>query len=64
MPRDPFIGEKFIKERWAARKAIREYYKRFPNKRYQTELESWRHLQSQNFEFVMKRLREPIDSAG
>jgi hypothetical protein len=61
---DPFIREKFIKERSAARKAIREYYKRFPNKRYQTELESWRHLQSQNFEFVMKRLREPIDSAG
>src|SRR5258708_18040795 len=54
------IREKFTKERSAARKAIREYYKRFPNKRYQTELESWRHLQSQNFEFVMKRLPEPI----
>jgi hypothetical protein len=26
MPRDPFIREKFIKERSAARKAIREYY--------------------------------------
>src|SRR5260221_4377245 len=64
MPRDPFIREKFTKERSAARKAIREYYKRFPNKRYQTELESWRHLQSQNFEFVMKRLREPVESGG
>jgi hypothetical protein len=64
MPRDPFIREKFTKERSAARKAIREYYKRFPNKRYPTELESWRHLQSQNFEFVMKRLREPIEPGG
>jgi len=61
MPRDPFIREKFTRERTAARKAIREYYKRFPNKRYQTELESWRHLQSQNIEFTMKRLREPIE---
>jgi len=24
-------------------------------------LESWRHLQSDNIEFTMKRLREPID---
>ena len=64
MPRDPFIREKFTRESSAARKAIREYHKRFPNKRYQTELESWRHLQSQNFEFVMKRLREPIEGDG
>ena len=64
MPQDPFIHEKFTRERSAARKAIREYYKRFPNKRYQTELESWRHLQSQNFEFTMKRLREPIEDGG
>ncbi len=26
---------------------------------YQTEVESWRELQSQNIEFTMKRLREP-----
>jgi hypothetical protein len=25
-------------------------------------VESWRHLQSQNIEFTMKRLREPIDA--
>ena len=60
MPDDPFVREKFTKERSAARKAIREYFKRYPNDRFQTELESWRHLQSQNFEFTMKRLREPI----
>jgi hypothetical protein len=27
---------------------------------YLTEIESWRHLQSQNYGFTMKRLREPI----
>ena len=32
--------------------------------RYQTEVESWRNLQSANIEFTMKRLREPIESAG
>ena len=58
------VREKFTKERSAARKAIREYFKRYPNKQFQTELESWRHLQSQNFEFTMKRLREPIEGGG
>ncbi len=42
------------------RKAIREYFKRYLKEQFQTEVESWRHLQSQNFEFTMKRLREPI----
>jgi hypothetical protein len=27
-------------------------------------VESWRHLQSQNIEFTMRRLREPLDGAG
>jgi hypothetical protein len=62
MPRDPFIREKFTKEGSAARKAIKEYFNRFPKERYRTEIESWRHLQSQNFEFTMKRLREPKDA--
>jgi hypothetical protein len=31
---------------------------------YQTEVESWRELQSQNIEFTMKRLREPVESGG
>jgi hypothetical protein len=61
MPKDPFIREKFTKERTAARKLAAEYFQRFP-KRYQTEIESWRELQSQNIEFTMKRLREPIES--
>jgi hypothetical protein len=29
-----------------------------------TEVESWRHLQSQNIEFTMKRLREPVEAGG
>jgi len=45
-------------------KLAAEYFQRFPKERYQTEIESWRELQSQNIEFTMKRLREPIDGAG
>jgi hypothetical protein len=45
----------------AARQFAGEYFERFPKDRYQTEIESWRHLQSDNIEFIMKRLREPID---
>ena len=37
---------------------------RFPKERYQTEVESWRRLQSDNIEFTMKRLREPIEGDG
>jgi hypothetical protein len=52
---DPFIREKFTKERSAARKLAAEYFQRFPKDRYQTEVESWRNLQSANIEFTMKR---------
>jgi hypothetical protein len=45
------------------RKLAAEYFERFPKDRYQTEVESWRELQSQNIEFTMKRLREPIERA-
>jgi hypothetical protein len=60
MPRDPFVREKFTRERTAAKKLAAEYFLRFPKDRYQTEVESWRELQSRNIEFTMKRLREPI----
>jgi hypothetical protein len=43
--------------------AAQEYFVKFPKDRYQTEVESWRHLQSRNYEFTMKRLREPIGRA-
>jgi hypothetical protein len=56
MPKDQFIREKFTKERSAARKLAEEYFERFPKDRYQTEVESWRNLQSANIEFTMKRL--------
>ena len=64
MPPDPFVREKFTMERSAAGRAIRRYFKRYPNEQFQTELESWRLLQSQNFEFTMKRLREPSEAGG
>jgi hypothetical protein len=59
MPQDPFIRERL---RTAAKKLAAEYFERFPKDRYQTEIESWRHLQSDNIEFTLKRLREPIDA--
>ncbi len=60
MPRDPYIRQKFTRDRTYARKLAAEYFERFPKDRYRTEVESWRELQSQNIEFTMKRLREPI----
>ncbi len=45
-PRDPFIREKFTRERTAARKLAAEYFQRFLKERYQTEVESWRELQA------------------
>ena len=61
MPRDPYIREKFTRERTAARAHAKDYFLRFPKERYQTEIESWRELQSANIEFTIKRLREPIE---
>src|SRR5258708_11034653 len=59
----PFCLDAFTRERTAARKLAAEYFQRFPKDRYQTAVESWRELQSQNIEFTMKRLREPIERA-
>ena len=64
MPRDPFIREKFTRLRITAKRVAAEYFERFPKARFQTEVESWRHLQSDNVEFTMKRLREPVDQGG
>jgi hypothetical protein len=64
MPRDPYIREKFTRERTAARNHAKDYFECFPKDRYQTEVESWRPLQSQNIEFTMKRLREPINDGS
>jgi hypothetical protein len=64
VPRDPFVREKFTRLRITAKKVAAEYFGRFPKDRYRTEVESWRHLQSDNIEFTMKRLREPVESGG
>jgi hypothetical protein len=62
MPKDPFIREKFTRELSAARALAIDYFRRFPKDRYQTEVETWRHLQSANIEFTMKRLRDPVET--
>ena len=59
--KDPFIRVKFTKEQSFARQLAKEYFEKYPKDRYQTEVESWRHLQSANIEFTMKRLRKPIE---
>jgi len=59
--RDPYIREKFTKEQSFARQHAKEYFEKYPKAQYQTEIESWRELQSRNIEFTMKRLRGPIE---
>ena len=59
MPEDPFVREKFTRAQPFAHKHAKEYFEKYPKERYQTEVESWRKLQSDNIEFTMKRLREP-----
>jgi hypothetical protein len=59
-----FIREKFTRLRTTARKIAAEYFERYPKDRYMTEIESWHDLQSDNIEFTIKRLREPIDNVG
>jgi hypothetical protein len=54
IPKDPFLREKFTRERSAARKLAAQYLEQFPKDRYQTEVESWRHLQSQNIGYWPK----------
>jgi hypothetical protein len=60
MPRDPYIKEKFTRDLSFARQLAREYFLRYPKESYETEVESWHQIQSQNIEFTMKRLREPV----
>jgi hypothetical protein len=57
---DPYIREKLTRDLSFARQLANEYFQRFPKDRYETEVESWRQIQSQNIEFTMKRLREPL----
>jgi hypothetical protein len=59
MPQDPYIREKFTRIIVAARELAWEYFEKYPKDRYETVVETWRHVQSYNIEFVMKRLRAP-----
>jgi hypothetical protein len=58
MPRAPYIRQKYSREVKTARSVARYYFERFPKDRYETSVESWRHLQCDNYESTMKRLRE------
>jgi hypothetical protein len=64
MPRDAYIRDKFICELTTAKKVAGEYFERYSKIQYETEVESWRRVQSQNYEFTMKRLREPKIPSG
>jgi hypothetical protein len=57
--KDPYIREKYTREVKTARTVLRDYFERYPKDRYETSVESWRHLHCDNYEFTMKRLREP-----
>jgi hypothetical protein len=46
--RDPYIREKFTKEQSFARQHAKEYFAKYPKD--QTEIESWRELQSRNID--------------
>jgi hypothetical protein len=59
MPREPYVRDKYTREQSTARQVALEYFKYYPKDRYDTVVESWRELHSQNIEFTMKRLREP-----
>jgi hypothetical protein len=59
VPRDPYIRMKFTRDLTEARRVAREYFLQYPKALYDTEVESWREIQSGNIEFTMKRLREP-----
>ena len=59
MSRDPYVRMKYTRVTGAARAVVRDWLQRYPKTLYDTEIESWRKIQSENIEFTMKRLREP-----
>ena len=48
--------ETFRLPRTEARAKAREWFERFPKAAYMTEIESWRELDDDEIEFVMRRL--------
>jgi hypothetical protein len=62
MPRDPFVREKFTRAHGRPQARCGRL-SALPQGPLSAEVESWRLQQSQNIEFTMKRLREPIEGA-
>ena len=60
MPRDPFVREKFTRERLDRQQGSTGIFQ-VSKEQFQTELETWRYLPSQTIEYTMKRLIEPIE---
>ena len=60
MPLGPYIKEKFTLGLVLRSAACARILLRYPKERYETEVESWRHLQSRNYAFTVKRLRVPV----
>jgi len=53
---DLWRRETFVLPRGKARERAREFLKRFPKAAYQSEVESWRELDTGEIEFTMRRL--------
>jgi hypothetical protein len=60
MPADPFIREKFTRAHSVRPEARQGIFREISEGSLPDEVESWRKLQSDNIEFTMKRLREPL----
>jgi hypothetical protein len=52
MTSDPFVREKFTRSARPPKSWPLEYFERFPKDRYQTVVESWRHLQLYAFDIL------------
>jgi hypothetical protein len=57
MPKDPLFPRE-VHQGAIGGSFAKDYFERYPKDQYQTEIESWRHPQSANIEFTVKRRRE------
>jgi hypothetical protein len=55
-PEGAWRRETFCLPRSEAREKAREWFERYPKAAYMTEIESWRELEDDRIEFVMRRL--------
>jgi hypothetical protein len=61
--KDPFVREKFTRERTAARKLAKEYFERYPRIASGPRSKAGAICNRGIMSFTMKRLREPIGPA-